>query len=1506
MVCQNLRFNCPVCRGRILFCPNLGQSAFWLGMVSTAAVILRLTRWLISGLLALTLTAGASGSTAPSFADDYQAENWGLDEGFPENSCTGIVFAPDGYMWLGTFRGLVRFNGQTFRPWAPAELPALRTATIMRMHQDLRGRIWISTLEGLVMFEAGRWRRWSADEGWHNPADPVRSIADSSHGDMAFGRASGKVLRFDGTRFSELPEPPGTGGTFVALDGQGQLHFSRSGRAGWLKDNQWEILELNQPAGSRAAGATQTLNGDVAVICSRELLRLRGGRIVQRVPLSRHVGTFWQSSEEADGSLWLSLVDTGICRIRPDGTVNHFAKTEGLPFSGGARVVQVGENGSVWVGSTVGGLTRLKPARFRYIGSNEGLPDREIVTLTQLADGRMLFAPYGVGLQVFDGSGVQPFRTGLPIPLLCRALLRGRDNTLWLGSNGAGLHRLADQASTRVTHEATPANGQESFHTLFEDSQGRIWAGGDHAVIRGDAAGFTRVGVPADRRPTLFAERRDGTVLIGQHGDLFALARGGDPATPTRLANLPPDARISSLLVDARDRVWVATAQHGLHVFADGRLIAIPPSVGLPGNSISALVQDNDGRIWFGSNRHVVRAQPDELLAAAENPGRDVRLLTLNRDDGLRHLDFTYGTQPNVLKDAQGRLWFAMIRGVAVIDPNRIRVRDLPPPVVIESLSYVPAGREDRITLLPGDSDQVLQLPAGSRSIRIDYAALDFASPRKQRFQVDLNGRRQDVRADTSATFLELPPGPHTFHVAASGSDGSWNREGARVRFVVTPHVWQTAWFQVGTGLFAASLVAGSVWYLGDRRTRRAREKLEKERTLAQAQARLAHVLENTSDVVAFFDPAGVPLYLNQAGRAHLGLAPGQRELKDVALFAPWAETIHRSHALPRALGSGSWTGELSLMRRGEELPVSALFVAHRDAQGTIEFVSMIARDISAAKRHAEVQETLRTLATDLSAAVGPLHLGRAVAVACRALFRHEGFFLATVRGGGGSSLHLCHAEDERGAFAAGSPEMHAIEARIPKELGEVLGGQPLLVADRPDVPCRIGHEPRRSGLYAPILQSGQVVGLISIQGGEPGRYRPADLAQLEMVASQCVAALARIHAEERLKSNEEHLRRSQKLEAIGTLAGGIAHDFNNILAGIIGWLGVARPSALPGTVINECLDNIERSSLRARDLVRRILAFSRTQETRLRVADAAEVAAGVGKLLRASAPRRIRIEVESAPDLPPANIDPTELHQVLLNLGTNAVQSIGNANGSVLIRLARSSAEGKPPGGTPAEPGIRITVEDTGSGIPAEILPRIFDPFFTTKAVGQGTGLGLSVAHGIVKSSGGTITVVSSPGSGSTFTVLLPASAEPAPAATPAPASVPAPARPSHHRIMLVDDEPAITLSLSLLLRRDGNEVIAFDKPDNALEAFRKEPHRFDLVLTDYSMPQMTGLELATAVHALAPSVPILMMTGYAQSLQRDTVRAAGIAKLLDKPIEGPQLFRAVTQALRREPITD
>src|SRR5688572_1102299 len=173
------------------------------------------------------------------FQSEHHAEIWGFEEGFPENSCSGIVLSRDGYLWLGTFRGLVRFNGQDFKPWAPAEMPHLKTTGIITMYRDRRQRIWFSTMEGLVMNDGPTWKRWTEAEGWTSPADYVRSFGKDKEGHVVFGRFSGRVMRLEGGHIAELPVPPGIGGAFCAFDLEGQLYVVRTGYAGFFDEGHW-------------------------------------------------------------------------------------------------------------------------------------------------------------------------------------------------------------------------------------------------------------------------------------------------------------------------------------------------------------------------------------------------------------------------------------------------------------------------------------------------------------------------------------------------------------------------------------------------------------------------------------------------------------------------------------------------------------------------------------------------------------------------------------------------------------------------------------------------------------------------------------------------------------------------------------------------------------------------------------------------------------------------------------------------------------------------------------------------------------------------------------------------------------------------------------------------------------------------------------------------------------------------------------------------------------------
>ncbi|HBZ57056.1 MAG TPA: hybrid sensor histidine kinase/response regulator [Syntrophobacteraceae bacterium] len=389
--------------------------------------------------------------------------------------------------------------------------------------------------------------------------------------------------------------------------------------------------------------------------------------------------------------------------------------------------------------------------------------------------------------------------------------------------------------------------------------------------------------------------------------------------------------------------------------------------------------------------------------------------------------------------------------------------------------------------------------------------------------------------------------------------------------------------------------------------------------------------------------------------------------------------------------------------------------------------------------------------------------------------------------------------------------------------------------------------------------------------------------------------------AEERSKL-EAHLRQAQKMEAIGTLAGGIAHDFNNILAAIFGYTEMALDDIPENNAATQDLVQVLKAAHRARDLVGQILAFSRRKETQeRRPIEVGAIVREVMKLLRATLPTTIELRQDLSDKRGVVLGDPTEVHQVLMNLCTNAAHAMREKGGLLDVSLARVDLDAdavRSYGELSPGAYVRLTVKDSGHGMDASTLERIFDPYFTTKGLGEGSGLGLAVVHGIVKHYEGAIAVRSEPGQGTEFEVLLPRiehgqvhleiSQETLQRGT--------------ERVLFVDDEePLVTLGESMLGRL-GYRVTGTTNSLEAMERFRSDPDAFDLVITDYTMPRLTGLDLAREVLRIRPNIPIVLTTGYSEMITENTAMRVGVRAYAVKPLRQPELARLVRKVLDEE----
>lgn len=392
---------------------------------------------------------------------------------------------------------------------------------------------------------------------------------------------------------------------------------------------------------------------------------------------------------------------------------------------------------------------------------------------------------------------------------------------------------------------------------------------------------------------------------------------------------------------------------------------------------------------------------------------------------------------------------------------------------------------------------------------------------------------------------------------------------------------------------------------------------------------------------------------------------------------------------------------------------------------------------------------------------------------------------------------------------------------------------------------------------------------------------------------------------EEEREKLAAQLLQSQKRESIGVLAGGIAHDFNNILSAIIGFAEIAGIDLPEGSRNAEYLAKALKATDRAKDLVKQILTFSRQSETEVRPLRLEPTVMDALRMLRSSIPTSIEIHQSADPDLPAVMADPTHVYQIVMNLCTNAAHAIEDEHGVIEIALDefRVNSRGSSQTGE-LSPGryVRVKISDTGTGMPPDVQERIFDPYFTTKKVGEGTGLGLSVVYGIVKEYRGGIYVESELGKGTSFTVLLPVAEDLEYPETTATRQALLPFGREH--ILFVDDEPMIIDLGKTNLERLGYKVTTRQSSMEALELFRNNPQRFDLVVTDMTMPHLTGDELAKKMLLIRPDLPIILCTGYSKRISEKKAKTMGIRAFVMKPLSQYELANTVRQVLDEGPL--
>ena len=824
--------------------------------------LLRLRRTGLALAFALDgLALGAAATTVP----DYFTHLW--EDGLPQNAVAAIVQTRDGYLWLGTYNGLVRFDGVRFTVFDNGNTPELHSSRVISLFEDASGALWIGHETGeLTQFKDGHFHAVEVRAAWKSGR--ILGISADEADDLWLFNEEGLMARLrDGL---VLAPPVGTAPGLLAFarDTRGALWVARSGKLSALKNGKLVPVDFGGESVSYVQGICAGHHGGLWVASDGRVRKWQENRWTQDLGAAP-----WGLSpvipllETRNGSLAGGTVDSGLFLIITNGAVLRFNRTNGLPQNW-VRSLREDREGNLWIGAGSGGLVALRAGKVATLSPLDHWQSRAVLSVSVARNGAMWIGTEGAGLYCFHEGEWGHFGEAEGLSnLFVWSVSEDAQGRIWAGTWGGGVFSQRDGRFERVPGlETVTAPTPAVLHT----QSGVTWIGTGDGLLRYEA-GVTKwfgrkegLELPDVRA---VVQTSDGTVWFGMlGGGLGRLSNEGALRQFRKRDGLSSDF-VQCLRLDGDGALWIGTFGGGLDRLKQGRFAAINTSEGLANSVIHHIEEDARGYFWLSSHGGVMRVSKAELNRCADGEAESVNCLSYGKGEGLPTLECTGGFQPGGAKTADGRLWFPTSKGLVAVDPNDVKINKLPPQVVVEEMlvedqpvtaglkgfggtSYTsphlvpPIAQElgTRVTR-PSEKQEPLQIPPGRKRFEFHYTGLSFTVPEKVRFQYRLEGLEPEwvvAGAKRVANYSYVPPGSYKFHVKACNNDGVWNDAGAELAFMVLPHFWQTWWFRVMATLAAASAVAGSVLIETRRRMHRKLERLEQQRGIERERTRIA------------------------------------------------------------------------------------------------------------------------------------------------------------------------------------------------------------------------------------------------------------------------------------------------------------------------------------------------------------------------------------------------------------------------------------------------------------------------------------------------------------------------------------------------------------------------------------------------------------------------------------------------------------------------------------------
>ncbi len=733
---------------------------------------------------------------------------WGVDEGLPQATVPAIVQSRDGYLWVGTELGLVRFDGVRFTVFDKGNTPALKSNKIDALLQDHAGNLWIGTIGGgLTQFTNGEFRTFTIQDGLAN--NSILSLLEDREGNVWIGTEGGGLNRFSGGHFV----------TYSTKDG--------------LADNVVFAL---------AEGS----DGSIWIGSNEGLSRLKKGKFQSYTSKNGlphpYVRCLFASSE---GTLWIGTNGGGLIRFEA-GQFRTFTVKDGLPANA-IICLREDRRGNLWIGTGGGGLSRFSGGKFSSVTVENGLPSRDVRSIFEDRDANLWVGTAGGGLvRLFGGRTFTSygFRQGLS-DSVALPILEDHEGNLWIGTKDGGLNRFRDGKFTAITTKQGLADNL--VFTICEDSEHALWIGtrkGLNRLRNGKLQTYTRKqGLVNDIVLATYSDH-EGNVWIGTRGGLSKWTNG--VFTNYTTANGLSNNGIRTIFEDSRNRLWIGTAGGGLDLFTngrfqvfdsrrglsndvvlaihedaegvlwigtdggglnrlkDGRFTTYTSKDGLLDDAIFRILEDDSGNLWMSSNKGVFRVSRSALNSFAEGRINRIPTYSYGKADGMATRECNGGFQPAGWRTRDGRLWFPTMRGVVAVDPARLQIAAAPPSVGLDQV------------LLDGHKRDVkgeARVRPGRGDLEFRYSAPNFRSPQKVTFRYKLDGFDRDwidAGSRRTAYYTNIPPGHYKFQVIASNGDGVYSTRAATLDLILAPHFYQTFWLYGLGGLMIIGLAWGS------------------------------------------------------------------------------------------------------------------------------------------------------------------------------------------------------------------------------------------------------------------------------------------------------------------------------------------------------------------------------------------------------------------------------------------------------------------------------------------------------------------------------------------------------------------------------------------------------------------------------------------------------------------------------------------------------------------------